>query len=67
MVKEGYIRTVPKFEVKPRTLSKMADFDDAIYSEQDEEDALNTSFPPPPVPDPVVIRGAGNVTVLVLI
>ncbi|CAD5119408.1 DgyrCDS8023 [Dimorphilus gyrociliatus] len=41
----------------------MADFDDAIYSEQDEEDALNTSFPPPPVPDPVVIRGAGNVTV----
>ena len=40
----------------------MADFD-AIYEEEDEEDRISVETVYIPVPDPVVVRGAGNVTV----
>ena len=40
----------------------MADFD-AIYEEEDEEDCYSDECQMAPVPDPVVVRGAGNVTV----
>ena len=44
-------------------LGKMADFD-AIYEEEDEEDHRYIDENViPSVPDPVIIRGAGNITV----
>ena len=40
----------------------MADFD-AIYEEEDEEDRYAEESMVETVPDPVVVRGAGNITV----
>ena len=42
----------------------MADFD-AIYEEEDEEDRYIDDSLVISVPDPVIVRGAGNVTVYV--
>ena len=39
----------------------MADFD-TIYEERDEEDDINVDTYSIVVPDPIIIRGAGNVT-----
>ena len=39
----------------------MADFD-AIYEEEDEEDRFVEDSIVQTVPDPVIVRGAGNVT-----
>ena len=44
----------------------MADFD-VIYEEEDEEERYYEESLVVNVPDPVVIRGAGNITVLVII
>ena len=38
---------------------------DAIYEEEDEEERFYEESMVVNVPDPVVIRGAGNITVLV--
>lgn len=40
----------------------MADFD-AIYEEEDEEDHFTEEEMVVAVPDPVIVRGAGNITV----
>ena len=40
----------------------MADFD-AIYEEEDEEDRYPEESMVVTVPDPVIVRGAGNITV----
>ena len=40
----------------------MADFD-AIYEEDDEEERIYDDNVVISVPDPIVIRGAGNITV----
>ena len=39
----------------------MADFD-AIYEEEDEDERFSDESMIPSVPDPVIVRGAGNVT-----
>ncbi|KAH9373633.1 hypothetical protein HPB48_011381 [Haemaphysalis longicornis] len=44
--------------------SNMADFD-AIYEEDDDEERVNEDSLVSLVPEPVVIRGAGNMTVCV--
>ena len=46
------------------TRRKMADFD-TIYEEDDEPDGFNDETLIISVPDPVVVRGAGNITVYV--
>jgi len=42
----------------------MADFD-AIYEEQEDDEALDDAYVKS-VPDPVIVRGSGNMTVYVL-
>lgn len=43
----------------------MADFDDAIYAEGEEGDAVSTTSLDITTPDPVIIRGAGTTTLYV--
>lgn len=43
----------------------MADFD-AIYEDEEEEERVTDDSVFSPVPEPVIIRGAGNMTVYVL-
>ena len=45
--------------------TNMATDFDAIYEEEDEEERFYEESTVVNVPDPVVIRGAGNITVLV--
>ena len=56
-------RGVLRREVELRT--NMATDFDAIYEEEDEEERYYEESMVVNVPDPVVIRGAGNITVLV--
>ena len=58
----GNFRISPNISEAVITQRSMADFD-AIYEEDDERDRFIDDTLIISVPDPVVVRGAGNITV----